>query len=245
MDRSENMKILRFAKKIKAINYLGGKCAECGEKNQFKLTFHHINMDEKEFEIADLDERRWSKLKSEIDKCELLCHNCHYKKHYDNRILKFGETRRTNKLIYLEYSSSICIKCGYNECPASLSFHHRNPSDKLFTIASIGRKINSVFELDEFIKNEIDKCDVLCSNCHALEHVDINFYEKHESIILDRVKNHREPQPKINRDLVLQLYESGMKQIEISKYFNTSKGTISDILKKYKAEKRGLDPQSI
>lgn len=49
----------------------------------------------------------------------------------------------------------------------------------------------------------------------------------------------------INTKFVDELYESGMKQIEISKYFNASKGTISDILKKYKAEKRGLDPQSI
>lgn len=243
MYKSENAKILRFAKKIKAIKYLGSKCNSCGETNQFKLTFHHINMNEKEFEIADFDDRRWSKIKKEIDKCELLCHNCHYEKHYNERI--HIDFRRKNKLIYLEYASLSCIKCGYDKCPASLSFHHRNPEEKLFTIGSLSGKIKSLLELDEFIKSEIDKCDVLCSNCHALEHVDIDFYKKYEADIFKRVENHKEPQPKIDRELVLELYNSGMRQIEISKYLNTSKGTISDILKKYKAEKRGLDPQSI
>lgn len=45
-------KILKFAKKIKCINILGGKCKNCGDDNIFHLTFHHLF--DKEFEISDV-----------------------------------------------------------------------------------------------------------------------------------------------------------------------------------------------
>ena len=128
MDKRKSAKILKFAKKYKAIQYLGGCCVSCGENNQFKLTFHHIDINDKEFEYGDYDDRRWTDLKDELNKCELLCQNCHREKHYnENRILKYGIERRTNKLIYLEYSGSKCVKCGYDKCPSSLTFHHRDP----------------------------------------------------------------------------------------------------------------------
>lgn len=73
---------LRFAKKIKAIRLLGGKCIECGESNYFKLDFHHPNGD-KEFNMGELRMKKWSSIESEISKCQLLCRNCHQMKHTD------------------------------------------------------------------------------------------------------------------------------------------------------------------
>lgn len=68
-------------KKIKAmaIEYKGGKCRVCGYcKYQGALELHHINSDEKEFGIGDKGyTRSWEKVKSELDKCILLCANCH------------------------------------------------------------------------------------------------------------------------------------------------------------------------
>jgi DNA invertase Pin-like site-specific DNA recombinase len=91
----------------------------------------------------------------------------------------------------------------------------------------------------------LDKCDLLCANCHVLEHTDLEFFKKFEKLILDKVEKYKEPKIKLDRNVVLGMYMSGKKQSEIAKFFNTSKSTICCIIKKYKAEKRGLDPQSI
>ena|SRR5579859_5269891 len=65
------------------------------------------------------------------------------------------------------YKSKLhCIECGENH-PACLQFHHRERTDKSFTISSIiGATSISVKRLEE----EINKCEVLCGNCHAMHH---------------------------------------------------------------------------
>lgn len=228
-NKTDENKIVRYAKKLKAIDYLGGFCKKCKENNFFKLTFHHRNPNEKEFDYNDYNDRRWSILKSELDKCDLLCQNCHRELHY---ILDKNEKRRISKSIYLEYSGSSCIKCGYNKCPAALSFHHRDPNEKEFWIGGLNERINSIDELNDKIKKEIDKCDLLCSNCHVLEHSDFLFFNNNKKDIEDRMKKYKESQPKIDRDKVYEMYELGNKQKDIAIYFNASKGTISDIIKK-------------
>lgn len=68
--------------KLKAVNYLGGKCAICGYDNCIEaLEFHHINPEEKEFAISGKFNISWEKLKHELDKCQLLCANCHRELH--------------------------------------------------------------------------------------------------------------------------------------------------------------------
>jgi hypothetical protein len=58
-----------------------------------------------------------------------------------------------------------CLKCGFNTHPAALEFHHRDPSTKKFRL---GESRNYSWEA---CLVEIEKCDVLCANCHAiLEH---------------------------------------------------------------------------
>jgi hypothetical protein len=47
-----------------------------------------------------------------------------------------------------------------------LDFHHRDPDDKKRNISEM---INSAFSLKTILK-EIDKCDILCSNCHRKFH---------------------------------------------------------------------------
>jgi hypothetical protein len=223
-----SQKILTYAKKIKSIKYKGGCCKICKETNIFKLTFHHIDISEKEFEYSDYKNYRWSILKNELDKCDLLCQNCHRELHYNFDSL---DKRRNDKLIYLEYSGASCVKCGYNKCPSSLTFHHRDPKEKDFWIGGLSERINSIYELSERVKNELDKCDLLCANCHVIEHVDIEFYNKNIDLIINKSKSIKEIQSKINREEVYKMLDSGMKQKDIAKYFNASNGTISDIKK--------------
>lgn len=73
--------VAKRRRKIKAmaIEYKGGKCIGCGyNRYQGALELHHVNPHEKIFGIGDKGyTRSWDKVKSEIDKCVLLCANCH------------------------------------------------------------------------------------------------------------------------------------------------------------------------
>lgn len=67
--------------KKRAAEYKGGKCERCGYYKCLRaLTFHH--RDGKDFGIAAKGHTRsWERVKKELDKCDLLCHNCHMELH--------------------------------------------------------------------------------------------------------------------------------------------------------------------
>lgn len=86
--RSEAVCRRRKTLKTKAINYKGGKCQKCGyNKCESALEFHHLDPSQKEFGIGSGHTKSWSNLQKEIEKCELLCANCHREVH-DNQINK-------------------------------------------------------------------------------------------------------------------------------------------------------------
>jgi hypothetical protein len=65
-----------------------------------------------------------------------------------------------------------CLVCGYNKNPAVLQFAHKDPADKYRT--RTGKVVNPTDLMKyssgysfKVILAEIDKCDVLCANCHA------------------------------------------------------------------------------
>jgi len=77
-----NTKIRRFRAKEAAVNYLGGKCERCGwSGNQAALQFHHKDSTEKEFAIGNAANKSWDFIKKEMQKCILLCANCHMIEH--------------------------------------------------------------------------------------------------------------------------------------------------------------------
>jgi len=70
--------------KIKAINFKGNVCFDCGLRSEFPAVydFHHLDPNEKEFSISrNGATRSWDKVKKEIEKCILLCSNCHRIRH--------------------------------------------------------------------------------------------------------------------------------------------------------------------
>ena len=80
-DISRNVINWRKRKKIELIEYKGGKCEICGyKKSTWSLEFHHKDPNEKDFEISG---KSWSfeRLKKEVDKCILVCSNCHHEIH--------------------------------------------------------------------------------------------------------------------------------------------------------------------
>lgn len=64
--------------KLKAVTYKGGKCIHCGySKCVGSLHFHHLDPKQKDFNISSGKYIAWHKMQTELDKCVLLCANCH------------------------------------------------------------------------------------------------------------------------------------------------------------------------
>lgn len=60
-----------------------GCCQKCGQKRYYLLQYHHVNKQEKEYNVSKLlSNASFDRILSEIDKCILLCCNCHRQFHY-------------------------------------------------------------------------------------------------------------------------------------------------------------------
>jgi len=71
----------RWVKRRKeALLYLGDKCVLCDNSNPEDLQFDHIDPTTKTNTIARLSSASEERFWSEVDKCQLLCKNCHYRK---------------------------------------------------------------------------------------------------------------------------------------------------------------------
>ena len=69
-------------KRIKAIELFGGCCQHCGyDKCYAALEFHHIDPTIKDVNYGTMRGWTFSRIKKELDKCILLCANCHREEH--------------------------------------------------------------------------------------------------------------------------------------------------------------------
>ena len=91
----------RIKVRLMSIEYKGGRCQICGyNRCNEALEFHHVNSARKDFGISDRGyTRSWKKIREELNKCILLCANCHRETHTrmqlsaERRIEKSGEFR--------------------------------------------------------------------------------------------------------------------------------------------------------
>lgn len=77
----------RVRTKERAIRYKGGKCSVCGyDKCREALVFHHRDPSKKEFGLSFNGWcRSWERTKAELEKCDLLCRNCHAELHHNEK----------------------------------------------------------------------------------------------------------------------------------------------------------------
>lgn len=75
--------------------------------------------------------------------------------------------RKRLKVKLVEYKGGKCEICGYNKSIRALQFHHILPNEKDFTIS------NKNYSFDKMMK-EIDKCILVCANCHQEIHEKID-----------------------------------------------------------------------
>lgn len=64
------------------------RCESCGESHIACLDFHHLNPEEKDMNVSRAVADGWGleRIKKEIEKCKVLCANCHRKLHYEEYI---------------------------------------------------------------------------------------------------------------------------------------------------------------
>ncbi len=75
------------------------------------------------------------------------------------KVLKVVSWRQRTKKKLVDYKGGKCKCCGYDRCIWALDFHHLDPEEKEFSIT--GKTISF-----ERLKKEVDKCELVCSNCH-------------------------------------------------------------------------------
>lgn len=76
-----------------------------------------------------------------------------------------NKRRRMVKLQAIEYKGGKCEHCHGVFIPAVFDFHHTDPNEKDFNLASKGHCRSW-----DTVKSELDKCIMLCANCHRVEH---------------------------------------------------------------------------
>ena len=82
------------------------------------------------------------------------------------------EWRKRKKVELVEYKGGKCERCGYNKSTRALQFHHLDSNEKDFTIS---RKSYSI----ERLKKEVDKCILVCANCHLEIHEELDKITRH------------------------------------------------------------------
>lgn len=76
--------------------------------------------------------------------------------------------RKKLRVMAREYKGGKCMICGYDRCLEALDFHHRDPQKKGFGLSDKG-----ITRSWEKTRKEIDKCVLVCANCHREIHAGI------------------------------------------------------------------------
>lgn len=137
-------------------------CVRCGVSNVACLDFHHTDPASKTMAVGRMITHGYGKdaLRDEIETCEVLCANCHREEHYQPP--KCG----CRRWVHNRKRMDGCERCSESD-PACLDYHH-----------TATRKNASVAELlsdgrsKQRVRTEIERCHVLCANCHRTEHFD-------------------------------------------------------------------------
>jgi hypothetical protein len=82
-----------------------------------------------------------------------------------------GNWRKRTKELLVEYKGGKCEFCGYNKCVEALEFHHIDETTKEFQISGSTKSLENQ-------KKEVDKCYMLCANCHRELHSGFTIYHK-------------------------------------------------------------------
>ena len=159
----------RSRRKLELVAARGGRCEDCGySRCPAALEFHHRDASTKEFGVGNFDGSP-HRLLAEIQKCDLLCANCHRVRHagsdgesLDGRVV-FDRDRKARAVALM---GGACFECDRDGPSRLFEFHHWDAGTKTFGISQSG--ISSRNWQDIIV--ELEKCVMLCANCHREVH---------------------------------------------------------------------------
>jgi hypothetical protein len=161
----------RRRRKRELVALFGGACTECGyARSLAALEFHHRDATTKDFSIAKFGGST-VKLMAEAAKCDLVCANCHRKRHASvaEHVDPTAATiRRSLKQRAVSSLGGLCEGCDRVHPLSIFEFHHRDGGSKDFGISEDGR----IRPWDE-IEAELAKCVLMCANCHREVHAGV------------------------------------------------------------------------
>lgn len=201
---------------------------------------------EKALSEFSINENKSDGLNLECKDCQKKYFADYYAKNKEKHCKRVRKVIDNKKAAVAKYKKDKgCNRCGYNEHSAALQFHHLNPNEKDFTIAG-----SWSLPLDEIFK-EINKCEVLCANCHSIEHAtreyDFTAKTKTTKKRLDKRKpvnetsKYKEQKPRIKKsnipdDEILKKLLFEIPSWTLAKQFNCSDSYLSHYCKN-----RGID----
>jgi transcription elongation factor Elf1 len=98
-----------------------------------------------------------------------------YQKQRNLAVKRVSRRKKEIKKWIEDYKKMLkCSSCGENH-PGTLDFHHKNQKDKEKGICYFVSNGYSIYK----IKNEIQKCQTLCSNCHRKLHYQTAIFKRH------------------------------------------------------------------
>ncbi len=144
-------------------------CKDCGQTYPpYCLDFDHLNFEEKVATIPELVVSNASKERvlAEIAKTEVVCANCHRRREHlryaqsGKKPVHLSPRQRQNKMLIERAKNQPCKDCGGSFSAWQMDFDHVQ-----------GKKVRNVGHLamsgtTESMVEEMDKCDVVCANCH-------------------------------------------------------------------------------
>ena len=173
-ERQKELAKIRFYKNLDFVkNWMINQGCSCGENNITKLSFHHLDPQEKERNIRKICDCSHKKVIKELKKGIVKCHNCHIIIHagtskqreetlinqYLNKKINH-KWKYKNKLVIWEFKKSLfCLKCKTKD-PVILLFHHIDGNSKKYKISELFEKSHKK------LIQEISKTICLCHNCH-------------------------------------------------------------------------------
>lgn len=144
-----------------------GGCNRCEADDPRAVDFHHVDAETKTLAVNEMVTMGYSKeaIRDEVEQCDLLCANCHAREHIDpvddaEQSTKAQRLRAWTRTYKREHG---CRRCDAED-PRCLQFHHVD--EKRATVSSLISDSASVAT----VREEVDRCTVLCANCHRMEH---------------------------------------------------------------------------
>lgn len=155
------------------------------------------------------------------------------------RVDSVTQKRKNIKKKLVEYKGGKCEKCGYDKYVEALDFHHLDPTNKTFNI-NAG---NLHFSMEK-LKNEADKCILLCCRCHRELHAEENRQKEieYEEFKLKNKENFKNPSYRkidsLPLDEIKKDLDNGLTQKDVSMKYKISKSTLQRFLEKYKLTRK-------